>query len=251
MEYNKVLESIVMRPTHKFIYGKKENRESYFKKLDETYKFNSDTCMPVGVYINDTGLEICRNKLCTKENVEFFNSRYFEINVMYYIIDKLIKELPINVLENLQEEILRPFNYCAKLKFTSLEELRCELLKIRQNYIEEYHHYLKTGITTNFVDNLRIFIVLIEQIIRNLKSVVPNLDYISLFLDKGDNYNFIYMQIINFYIGARSNGFFNVNVVCDSPNDWPILVDINGNNIQRTHDFESIDMEKYVLIRKK
>lgn len=251
MEYNEVLESIIMRHTHKFIYGSKESRESYFKKLDETYKFSSDTCMPVGVYINDSGLEICRNELCDKENVEFFNSRYFEINVMYHIIDKLIKELSKSKIQSLQEDILRPFNYCAKPRFATLEELRNELLKVKKSYIEEYNCYLKTGITTDFIDNLRIFIILLEQVLRNLKNIVPNIDYISLFLDKNDSYSIIYTQIINFYIGARSNGIFNINVICDSPNDWPTLIDINGNIIQRSHDFESIDMNKYALIRKK
>lgn len=251
MEYNQILESIIMRPTHKFIYGSKENRSAYFKQLDETYKFSSDACLPVGVYINNSGLEICRNKLCDKEKIEFFNSRYFEINVMYHIIDKLIKELFDSSLQRLQEDILRPFNYCTKPRFTTLEELRCELLKIRKIYTEEYNHYLKTGITTNFIDNLRIFIILIEQVLRNLKSLIPTIDYISLYLDKSDNYSLIYMQIINFYIGARSNGILNINVGCDSPGDWPTLIDINGNIIQNTHDFESIDMEKYALIRKK
>ncbi len=251
MEYNQVLEDIIMRPTHKFVYGSMEERSKYLKKLAAIYRFDSDELAPVGVYIDDKGLEACKNKACDKDKIEFFNSRYFEINTMYYILDKLIKELPKDILKNITKDILRPFNYTAKNSFFSLEELRDELLKVKQIYLKEYKHYIETGNLNNFLDELRIFMVLIDLTLDDLKRVMPNLAYISLFINKEYEYSTIYTQVINFYIGARSNGTLNINIGCNNPSEWPNLVDLNRNHIQYIHDFDIVHMKDFALIRKK
>ena len=251
MEYNQVLEDIIMRPTHKFVYGSTEERSAYLKKLAAIYRFDSNDLAPVGVYIDDKGLEVCENKACDKDKIEFFNSRYFEINTMYHILDKLLKELPQDILRNITKDILRPFNYTAKNSFSSLEELRDELLKVKQIYLKEYKHYIETGNLNNFLDELRIFMVLIDLTLDDLKRVMLNLDYISLFIDKEHEYSTIYTQVINFYIGARSNGTLNINIGCNNPSEWPTLIDLNGNRVQYIHDFDIVHMKDFALVRKK
>lgn len=251
MEYNQVLEDIIMRPTHKFVYGSEEERSKYLKKLAAIYCFNSKEKAPVGVYIDDEVLEICKNKDCDKNKIEFFNSRYFEINTMYHILDKLIKELPEDILKNIAKDILIPFNDTARNSFSSLEELRDELLKVKQIYLKEYKRYIETGKLNYFIDELRVFMIFIDLTLDNLKRVMPNLDYISLLINKGHEYSTIYTQVINFYIGARSNGTLNINIGCNNSSEWPTLIDLNGNYVQCIHDFDIVQMEDYILERKK
>ena len=251
MKYNQVLEDIIMRPTHKFVYGSLEERSEYFKNLAAIYCFDNKEKAPVGVYIDDEGLETCRNKDCDKNKIEFFNSRYFEINTMYHILDKLIKELPKDILKKIAKDVLRPFNYTVKNSFSSLEELRDELLKVKQIYLKEYKHYIETGNLNNFLDELRIFMVLIDLTLDDLKRVMLNLDYISLFIDKEHEYSTIYTQVINFYIGARSNGTLNISIGCNNPSEWPTLIDLNGNRVQYIHDFDIVHMKDFALVRKK
>ena len=249
MKYNQVLEDIIMRPTHKFVYGSLEERSEYFKNLAAIYCFDSKEKAPVGVYIDDEGLETCKNKDCDKNKIEFFNSRYFEINTMYHILDKLIKELPKDILKKIVKDVLRPFNYTVKNTFSSLEELRDELLKVKKIYLKEYKHYIETGKLNDFIDELRVFMILIDLTLDNLKRVIPNLSYMSLLIKKEHDYSSIYTQVINFYIGARSNGTLNINIGCSNPSEWPTLIDLNGNCIQYIHDYDAVNMNDFILKR--
>ncbi len=251
MEYSKVLEDAIMRPRHKFIYGSLEERGLYLRKLADIYHFNSSEKTPVGIYISEPGLETCENKNCDEDKIKFFNSRYFEINIMYHILNKLINELSEEIKRKYAQDILKPFNYANNHPFYSLEELRDELLKARGIYLKEYKYYKETGNLNDFRKELRIHMVLIDLVLSNLKRITPNLDYISLFINKESDYSIIYMQIINFYINARSNGILNINVGCNNLSEWKTLIDLNGNCIQSIHDFDQVNMEDYILKRKK
>lgn len=250
MEYNKILDDIIMRPRHKFIYGSDLERSTHLKSLMKEYSFKADTLAPVAVYMTEH-LEKCENKLCDMDKVVFFNERYFEITVMIHILDHLLREMPNKLKQELESNILRVFNCSIKMPLTSLEELKIELERSKQIYFEEYHHYIKSGQLNNFINDLRISIVLLETVIRNIKNSLPSLEYISLMINQIESYSKIYMQVINFYINARSNGILNINVGCNDFSEWETLIDLNGNNIQYGHDFIDVNMEDYVLKRKK
>lgn len=252
MKYNDVLKDIIMRPNHKFICGDRSDKNEYLKKLAQEFSFNNNLKSPVGVYINDTGLAKCTNASCDKVTLTSFNERYLEMVLAYEIIDKLTHELPQEAIEKVSLEILRHFNYGNKEnKFSTLEELKQELLKTKNIYLEEYEHYIRTGQLNDFMNKLRIFMVLLEPMIRSMKNILPNLDCIHAFIDKNSKYSITYTQTINFYIGARSNGFLNINIGCDNFQDWETYYDINGNLIQAIHDFDYVDMREYKLVRKR
>lgn len=250
MEYNKILDDIIMRPRHKFIYGSDLERSTHLKSLTKEYSFKADTLAPVAVYMTEH-LEKCENKLCDMDKVVFFNKSYFEITAMKHILDHLLKEMPAELKQKLESNMLRIFNYGAKRPIISLEELIGELEMSRQIYFEEYHHYIKTGQLNNFIDGLRIDIVVLEMAIRNIKNSLPSLEYISLMIDQIESYSTVYMQVINFYINARSNGILNINVGCKDFSEWETLIDLNGNNVQYGHDFIDVNIEDYILKRKK
>lgn len=252
MEYHNNLKEILMRSNHKFIYGESLEREKYLVSLTREYSFKSGEVKPVGIYIKDPGLEECHNKSCDYITVSSFNSRYFEMVVAYEILNKLMNELPPNELEQIESKILSFFNINAlKNKFNSLEELSHELLKAKEIYREEYHHYIITSEDPDFLNRLRIMMVMLDFMIRRLKSVVPTIKRINLFIDKDSDYSSIYTRVINFYINARSNSDLSINVGCENFQDWANYYDINGNIIQAIHDYQDVNMSDFALERKK
>lgn len=252
MEYSNNLKEVLMRSNHKFIYGDALEREKYLKSLASEFSFQSEEVKPVSIYIKEPGLEACHNKACDIITVSSFNSRYFEMLVAYEIINKLMNELPPNELELKETEILSFFNMMvSRNKFKSLEEVRQELLKNKEIYIEEYSRYIITGKDPKFLNDLRIMMVMLDFMIRRLKSIVPTIKRINLFIDKNGNYSEIYARVINFYINARSNSDLSINVGCDNYQDWPIYKDINGNFVQAMHDYQDVDMRDFALVRKK
>lgn len=252
MEYHNNLKEILMRSNHKFIYGESEEREKYLKALAGEYCFQSEEIKPVGIYIKDSGLEPCHNKNCDIVATTAFNNRYFEILVAYEIINKLIEELPPNELEQKETEILSFFNMMvSRNKFKTLEELKQELLKTKEIYLEEYSNYIKTSEDPNILNRLRIMMIMLDCMIRRLKSIVPTIKRINLFIDKDSDYSEAYTRVINFYINARSNSDLSINVGCNNWKDWPSYLDINGNFIQMPHDYQDIDMQDFALKREK
>lgn len=252
MEYSNNLKEILMRSNHKFIYGESEEREKYLEALAKEYSFQSTVVKPVGIYIKDSGLEECHNKKCDVITISVFNSRYFEMVVAYEIINKLRNELPPKELEQKETEILRFFNMMvSKNKFKSLEEVSQELLKTKEIYMEEYYHYIKSGVNPNIMNRLRIMMIMLDSMIRTLKNIVPTIKRINLFIDKDSDYSTIYTRVINFYINARSNHDLSINVGCENFQDWVSFRDINGNIIQAMHDYQDVDMRDFALVRKK
>lgn len=252
MEYSEVLKDIVMRSNHKFIYGDALEREKYLKSLASEFSFQSEEVKPVGIYIKEPGLEACHNKACDIITVSSFNSRYFEMVVAYEILNKLMNELLPNELEKIENELLSFFNInVMNGEFKSLEELRQELLRTKEIYKEEYHHYIITGEDPNILNRLRIMMVMLDFMIIKLKSILPTLKRINLFIDKDGNYSEMYTRVINFYINARSNSDLSINVGCNNWQDWPIYRDLNGNFVQAMHDYQDVDMRDFALVRKK
>lgn len=252
MEYSTNLKEVLMRSNHKFIYGESLEREKYLKALAKEFPFQSAEVKPVGIYIKDSGLEECHNKNCDYIAVSSFNSRYFEMVVAYEIINKLMNEMPPNELEKIGNELLSFFNInTMNGKFKSLEELRQELLKTKEIYMEEYHHYIITGEAHDFLNRLRIMMVMLDFMIIKLKFYIPTIKRINLFIDKDSDYSAIYTRVINFYINARSNCDLSINVGCENFQDWVSFRDINGNIIQAMHDYQDVDMRDFALVRKK
>lgn len=252
MEDSKLLEDILLRHRHKFICGEENKRTRILQNLAKEYSFNSDDVKPACIFIQDSGLPKCSSLSYNSMIVSLFNNRYFELLLSYEIIDKLIKELPLDIEKKVANEVLLPFNYnLGNNKIISLEDLRQELLKTKNIYFNEYEQYLRTGNFSDFRNKIRIFMVIIENMIRSIQKVLPNLDCIQVFINKNTEYSDAYTQVINFYLGARSNGFLNINVGCNSLQEWQNFYDINGNRIQVVHDFDVVEIEQYVLARKR
>ncbi|MGN1379804.1 MAG: hypothetical protein ACI4XR_05415 [Bacilli bacterium] len=244
-----LIEDIVMRPNHKFIYCEQTLRSKYLKYLTNKYSYTKDIVRPEAVYIQDNGLKTCQNEKCDVSVLSSFNSRYFEFTLIYAIIDKLCKELSEEDLLKVTPEILRPINCNSSYIFKSLDELKIELLKTKKIYQNEYDYYISTGQMNDFINDLKIFMIIVDIVIQKIKCVLPNIDNFQIFIDKICDYSFIYTEVINFYIGARSNSYLNINIGCNNIKDWKTSYDINGNIIQSIHDYDYVDLNK--LMRKK
>jgi hypothetical protein len=249
MIYQEYLKEEIMGSRHAFIYGEKNERKACFESLAKEYSFDSLVKRPVGIYINDTGLADCNNLDCDAYIINIINSNYFEILVSLEIIDKLIKE--VKSKEEVEDSILKFFNlFAMQNKLKSLTSLRDELLNTKMTFISEYNKYITTGEYKDFQSKLNIFSIKLDLLIVRLKRYLPTLERINLLIDKEGDYSLIYTQVINFYLSARSNADLSIKVGCDGINDWSTYHDINGTFVQAMHDYDTIDMDEYKLIRR-
>lgn len=248
MDYSEVLEDMIMRPWHSFIYGEEKERHKYLSALTEKYSFQMLEKKPVGIYIQDNGLEDNYNKSCEIWKVHAFERTYFEFLVVWHILDKLLKDLSSHELVPLEEEILKSFR-AFNIKY--LEELKQELEKSKNIYKEEYYNYIKNGNTKeNFQEQMKISFVMLKSILPKLKDALKQVSYFVLFIDKNREYGNMYTQVINSFIASRSTGYLVVNVGCNNIKDWKNYYALNGEIIENPHDYTDITMGEWIRKRK-
>ena len=247
MEYSEVLEDMIMRPWHAIIYGEEKERHQYLSALAQKYSFQMSEKRPVGIYIQDSGLEDSHNKDCETWRLSSFQRVYFEFLVAWNILDKLLKDLSSPALSPLEEEILESF-HVSNIK--SLEELKQELEKSKNMYKEEYYNYIKSGnIKENFQKEMQVEYIMLEYILRRLKDVLKQVSYFALFIDKQNDFGRLYTQVINTYIASRSTGYLVVNIGCNNGKDWKNYYALNGQIIENPHDYTDITMKEWVRKR--
>lgn len=249
MEYDTLLEEMIMRKWHKFIYGEEQQRNKYLKSLTEKYSFQTQEKQPVGIYIQEPSLEDCRNKECELWRVKAFQREYFGFLVAQNIMDKLLSNLSNKELLTLKEGILESFR--AK-KIESLQSLKLELEKSKNIYKEEYYNYIKSGnIREDFQNEMQIEFIDLNRVLQRLKEIMEYVSYFAVFIDKNSDYGVIYTQVINTFISLRSTGYLVMNIGCKNYNDWKCFYDATGDIIQSDHDFSNITMNKWIRERKK
>jgi hypothetical protein len=94
----------------------------------------------------------------------------------------------------------------------------------------------------------------IEEFIKNIKGMLHNNAHIAAFLDVKGHVSDYSISAVNSLISSRINGDLSVKVVCGE-NDWKNYFTLNGEFIERVHDYdveyikndEKEDVKKLIL----
>lgn len=244
MEYNEFLQGMILENRHVFIYGNKDNRSQYLQDMARG-KFVDYHGKKIPIYTTYNGFNDVFNENCEKFKLNIFQKNYFEI----YIVSLIIKKLKNEELNLLEQNISYLFH---KKEINNLDILEEELEISLKNYQKIYDYYGRTGqINENLYEQIKIKYAILDRVLPRIKEVITNISDFVLIIDKISEFSKIYTQVINTYINARSNKYLNIKVGCENNKDWDNYYTINGNHINYMHDYNTVFMEDYSLVRKK
>lgn len=179
-KYHDILKWRILERRHAFIYGSKEEREEYLKEISKS-SYIEEGKKTIPIYTNFDGLKDAENKDCEYWRVSSLLNNYFELNMVSLIFNRLKKELEAEELAKLEMRLKSLFHEESITNFDILEQ---ELKNSINAYAEFYNHYIKTGeLKSNLVSDLKIFFIVFDFFLPNLKMIVPSLSNFQLMID--------------------------------------------------------------------
>ena len=136
----------------------------------------------------------------------------------------------------------------------SLGDLLLMFNNIRYQYYKEYLSYSRTGEFNITERNMPMMFLDIEDFIKNVKEMLHNNAHMAMVLDvKGNMCSYSY-SAVNTLIYSRCNSDLVIKIVCGE-NDWKNYFTLNGEFIERVHDYdveyikndEKEDVKKLIL----
>jgi len=239
---------------HQFIYGKNGiDREKFLRQFSYENPVILDDDVPCVIYMDFKELpQINEAKSIDITSLRIL-SEYLNFSIAYNILSRVISDIPLETLKIRQQEFLARINRIYSTDFDSLEELLNVLKYTIDFYKKNYDYYLKTGDVNIPVNELPICFLDVDFFIRYVKRLLNNNSYFALVFDQQENMPVIFQKLINNFISSRINSDISIKVACE-PDEWKIYTDVNGNLIERTHDFGEVDLDgslkKYVKIQK-
>ena len=235
------MDRVIWDSWHKFVYYDNDDKSNILDDLSK-YRVKLNSNEPIVIYINDLGLpNVIDETKVDRYIIEFFHHRYYELLILLSIIDKLIRDIDIDVLNS---RFRRLFHLLSdNVDINDVIELRDLLDKCINIYKNEYVNYIETGILGKFYNDLEISNVIIDMIVSCIKKSIGLEKYFSFVID-GDNIISKYSQMsINDYIASRCTGYLSINVLL-SINNWKYYYSSNGQLIENIHDYSEIDLRK-------
>lgn len=253
MEYSEVLKRNVLERRHHFVYGNAEERTPYFQKIAkqeyiEDGFFGTDGKYIVPLYLDYRGFQGDYHQECETWRLNAIQSDYFEFLLTQMMFERLKGCFPDEI-----EIVEKNLTYLFFNKdINSLDLLNQELIGGLQVYQEFYEHYQQTGeLKFDLLQEMKITCVIFESLFRKLKELLPHFHSFIVLLDKKSDFSSIYTRVLNTYIASRSHNYLSFKIGTLGRQDWDNYETINGEYIERTHDYGIIEMKDYVLDRKR
>ena len=111
-------------------------------------------------------------------------------------------------------------------------------------YLENYINYSKTGNNKDFINQLNIPFLNINEFINKFKQALNNNSYICLLFNYQKTISLTSTKSINDLIASRINKDISIKLFCKN-NEWQTYYSSNGQLIENIHDYEAIYVKKY------
>ena len=238
---------IMQQSRHLFIYGYKNNHRSEFlKSLEMDYPIIADSDKPAALYFDSLGIPKMNIDLKGKDTLLIHaSSREY---LSFAVAAKILERSMVVDKKDLDKRFSRLIGLTNKHKNKGYAEIQtvADLLKqiktSRDFYYESYINYVKGLIGKISIDDVAIPFLQLEMFVRLYKDAMKINSYFGIIFDKQDSLMPSSTQVINNLIGSRINGDISVKVAIE-PDYWETYRDSNGQFVEATHDYGTIELD--------
>lgn len=238
---------IMEQSRHLFIYGyNNEHRTQFLKSLEKKYPIIFDSNKPIALYFDSLGFP--------KVDADLNNNDSHLIHTMsreylyFTIASKILLESMENdkeILNNRLTKLISLINRNKNIGHAEIEtadDLLKEIETSRNFYYENYLNYVNGLIKNIPVNDITVPFLQLEMFISKYKEAMNIDSYFGIIFDKKGQQAINSTQAINNLIGGRINKDISVKAVIE-PNDWETYYDANGQYIEATHDYGTVEMD--------
>lgn len=244
----KYLERTIMNQSrHLFIYGwNNDHRSDFLKRFEEDYPVSTDSNRPVALYFDSLGIPKQDISLSGKDPYLLNTScrEYLSFTVAAKILersmeyDKDFAEEKLSKLVSLSNRNKKPgFN-----DINSVEELLKQYRASRDHYYDSLLRYIRGEIERISINEVAIPFMQLESFVTQYKRAMGMNSYFGIVYDKKGPLAIPSTRQINNLIGSRINGDISVKIAME-PENWETYVDSNGQFVQATHDYGTVELD--------
>ena len=247
-EHEKELkEEIMEQGRHLFIYGyKNEQRSDFLKGLESGYPIIADSDKPAALYFDSLGIPEMNIDLKGKDTllIHVSSREYLSFAVAAKILERSM-DFDKTGLDRRLSELIGLINSDKNMGFAEIqtvEDLLKEIKISRDFYYESYIKYVKGLIASISIDDIAIPFLELDMFVRLYKEAMNMKSYFGIIFDKQTPLMPSSTQAINNLIGSRINGDISVKVAIE-PDDWETYRDSNGQFVEATHDYGTVELD--------
>lgn len=238
---------IMGRAWHKHLHGSNgSDREALLKRVVSRYPAVADQNSPMGIYINDSGLQKVnlRESGLDETRVDSFHDSYYKFLLAYYLtscvcsvknaIPDFRQDKFINRLNDLYRE--------DKSSIKDLVDLRDTLNAAMLFFKQEYDLYVKSAmLRKGIAEDAPFLFVMLDEFLRSIKELLNNSSHFGVIIDQQKPISIRCQQSINNYIACRMAGDLTMMVAC-YPGEWNGYT-TTGDFVENVHDYSIIDLD--------
>lgn len=233
--------TIIENNRHQFIHMNYTEQKNVLQGLMYEFPVSVNEDKPIMVYSDSFGLPNCdKHQNCDRVVLAAMAREYLNFSIAYNVIRVLQRQLNLKLSDEDINEFLSKMNLSISKDFGEVKSLGDLLLmfnNIRYQYYKEYLSYSRTG-EFNITDrNMPMMFLDIEEFIKNVKEMLHNNAHIAMVLDvKGNMCSYSY-SAVNTLVYSRCNSDLVIKIVCGEK-DWKNYFTLNGEFIERVHDYD-------------
>lgn len=240
-------QEIMEQGRHLFIYGyKNEQRSEFLKSLERDYPVIADSDKPAALYFDSLGIPKMDINLEGKDTLLIHASsrEYLSFAVAAKILERSM-DFDKTVLDRRLSRLISLINSGKNMDYAEIqtvEDLLKEIKTSRDFYYESYINYVKGLIASISIDDVAIPFLELDMFVRLYKEAMNMKSYFGIIFDKQTPLMPSSTQAINNLIGSRINGDISVKVAIE-PDDWETYRDSNGQFVEATHDYGTVELD--------
>lgn len=240
-------QEIMEQGRHLFIYGyKNEQRSEFLKSLERDYPVIADSDKPAALYFDSLGIPKMDINLEGKDTllINASSREYLSFAVAAKILERSM-DFDKTVLDRRLSRLISLINSGKNMDYAEIqtvEDLLKEIKTSRDFYYESYINYVKGLIASISIDDVAIPFLELDMFVRLYKEAMNMKSYFGIIFDKQTPLMPSSTQAINNLIGSRINGDISVKVAIE-PDDWETYRDSNGQFVEATHDYGTVELD--------
>ncbi|HPF83353.1 MAG TPA: hypothetical protein PLV83_04235 [Bacilli bacterium] len=234
---------------HEFVYSSSSNiRNRFIKNILDNNPFKKEDNNNIAVLVEDLGFE--KNDECKDLNnvaLSIFSKDYLNLSIAYEVIDQIEKQIGFEEIESKSCRFLDEIReYSLGINNDheiDLKDLKKLVLETKEKYFMEYKRYIETKELRNFIEELPLKYLDVEDILESLREII-NIDYrLSILISPKKEYIIQTYQAVNSLINSNYQNNYYVKVICDK-NKWESYYDLNGTFIKNIDDYDTLSLGK-------
>lgn len=244
-----VADEIMLQSRHQFIYGyNTDERQSEIKKMVDEFPIKMDENAPMGIYLENAGIEADDLKSSVDKMLASSISReYLSFLIAYTLLERALEDNNFTQFPERVDLFLKSINRLlvqdGHPNIASLQELLTALKLGLEFYEMNYKIALDTGAFKGNFSDVPISFLSLDVFLRYFKKLLNNNSYVAVVMNLTKPISHYATQAINTHLSKRCNADLSMKVVCE-PSDWKSYFDPVGVRIEAVHDYGEVELDE-------